>query len=149
MNTTEKELHHMANSLDSIYKELRRYNNNCETTTIPTTDDSDTIIKDNVEETNTTTDKPIEYNGVLSEIGYEAMYAQLAEEAAELAQAALKMVRIYHGTNPTPVKLGEAMNMIKEEYTDVVHCATYLDVQVDYEQLKKKDARWINRITNR
>lgn len=94
-------------------------------------------------------DKPIEYHGVLSEIGYEAMYAQLAEEAAELAQAALKMVRIYHGTNPTPVKLGEAMEMIREEYTDIVHCATYLNISVDYEQINRKDKRWIDRITNR
>ena len=36
------------------------------------------------------------------------LWAQLAEEAAELAQAALKIRRVLDGTNPTPKDIGEA-----------------------------------------
>lgn len=81
-------------------------------------------------------------------IGWEAMYTQLAEEAAELAQAALKVARIMHGTNPTPISLIEAKDMVREELTDVVQCATYLELGVDYEQIKHKEERWANRIAN-
>lgn len=38
-------------------------------------------------------------------IGKAAMLEQLAEEAAELAQAALKCARIERGENPTPVTM--------------------------------------------
>ena len=81
-------------------------------------------------------------------IGWEAMYTQLAEEAAELSQAALKVARIMHGTNPTPISLIEAKNMVREEFTDVVQCATYLELDVDYEQIRHKEERWANRIAN-
>ena len=81
-------------------------------------------------------------------IGWEALYTQLAEEAAELAQAALKVARIMHGTNPTPISLIEAKDLVREELTDVVQCATYLELDVDYEQIKHKEERWANRIAN-
>lgn len=81
-------------------------------------------------------------------IGWEAMYTQLAEEAAELSQAALKVARIMHGTNPTPISLIEAKDMVREELTDVVQCATYLELGIDYEQIKHKEERWANRIAN-
>ena len=81
-------------------------------------------------------------------IGWEAMYTQLAEEAAELSQAALKVARIMHGTNPTPISLIEAKDMVREEFTDVVQCATYLELGADYEQIKHKEERWANRIAN-
>ena len=81
-------------------------------------------------------------------IGWEAMYTQLAEEATELAQAALKVARIMHGTNPTPISLIEAKDLVREELTDVVQCATYLELDVDYEQIKHKEERWANRIAN-
>lgn len=81
-------------------------------------------------------------------IGWEAMYTQLAEEAAELSQAALKVARIMHGTNPTPVSLIEAKNMVREELTDVMQCATYLGIDIDYYQIKNKEDRWANRIAN-
>lgn len=81
-------------------------------------------------------------------IGWEAMYTQLAEEATELAQAALKVARIMHGTNPTTISLIEAKDMVREEFTDVVQCATYLELGADYEQIKHKEERWANRIAN-
>lgn len=42
-------------------------------------------------------------NFIIDEIGEAACLEQLAEEAAELAQAALKMARIIRGENPTPL----------------------------------------------
>lgn len=45
-----------------------------------------------------------------------ALLEQLAEEAAELAQAALKYARILRGENPTPVNVYKAhANLIEEK----------------------------------
>ena len=49
----------------------------------------------------------------------EELLAQLAEEAAELGHAALKLRRVYSGTNPTPVKHSDAFNSLLEEIADV------------------------------
>lgn len=86
---------------------------------------------------------------ILSKIGEEAMWMQLAEECSELSQAALKMARIIHDTNPTPITHDEALRMVFEEYTDIVQCASYLSLMPDYEQMKEKETRWINRVMNR
>lgn len=59
-------------------------------------------------------------------IGDAAMYEQLAEECAELGQAALKMARVLRKENPTPVTAAEANNAIIEEFNDVVLCAIEL-----------------------
>ena len=51
--------------------------------------------------------------------------AQLAEEAAELAQAALKLRRVYKRTgNPTPVTLQGAYQNLLEELADVARGPT-------------------------
>lgn len=47
------------------------------------------------------------------------LLAQLAEEAAELGHAALKLRRALTGTNPTPVTPEEAMAQLFEEIGDV------------------------------
>ena len=61
------------------------------------------------------------------------LYEQLAEEAAELAQAANKMARVMRGTNPTPKTEEEARNSLIEEYTDVVNVGTnILDIHPDW-----------------
>ena len=52
-------------------------------------------------------------------LSQEELLAQLAEEAVELAHAALKLRRVYDGTNPTPVKRSEAFANLKEEIADV------------------------------
>lgn len=44
--------------------------------------------------------------------------AQLAEEASELAQAALKLRRALDGTNPTPKSVEECLENIQEEMAD-------------------------------
>lgn len=48
------------------------------------------------------------------------LLAQLAEEAAELAQAALKLRRCYDGTNPARVPKEDAMKALQEEVADVL-----------------------------
>ena len=79
-------------------------------------------------------------------IGKAALLEQLSEEAAELAQAALKQSRILRGDNPTPVTEKEARRHITEEYTDVIHCARELGLKVDESQIKYKSERWSSRL---
>lgn len=52
--------------------------------------------------------------------------AQLAEEASELAQAALKLRRALDGTNPTPKSVEECRKAFEEEYADVMVCMAAL-----------------------
>ena len=58
-------------------------------------------------------------------VGMPALYEGLAEEAVELAHAALKMARIMRGENPTPADLGDALAKLKEELGDL---EIYLDI---------------------
>lgn len=82
----------------------------------------------------------------------EELLAQLAEEAAELAHAALKMRRAYGNTeNPTPVSSGEAFRNLTEELADVQLCITVLGfaplIKHDVARIKEqKLTRWANRI---
>ncbi len=85
----------------------------------------------------------------------EDILCQIAEEAAELAQAALKLRRAITGTNPTPVTLDEAAKNFVEEYSDttVAMLAYYMkhgriDRKVaDFiEQDEPKFNRWAKRI---
>lgn len=52
----------------------------------------------------------------------DELLAQLAEEASELAQAALKMRRTLSDTNPTPVTRKQAEAGLLEEIADVKLC---------------------------
>ena len=52
--------------------------------------------------------------------------AQLAEECAELAQAALKLRRALDGTNPTPRSEAECREALQEEIADVLVCCAEL-----------------------
>ena len=56
---------------------------------------------------------------IREQLSQEELLCQLAEEASELAQAALKLRRVYDGSNPTPVKRSEAFDNLKEEIADV------------------------------
>ena len=76
-------------------------------------------------------------------------FAQVAEEAVELAHAAMKMRRILDGTNPTPVTEKEAVAKVMEEICDLYNALEVLklDVSLKYEGIrKKKMARWVERI---
>ena len=75
-------------------------------------------------------------------LGEAEVLAQLAEECAELAQAALKLRRALDGKNPTPNTEEERRRALLEEYTDVIHCALVLDL----DQIRKKTERWMRRL---
>lgn len=57
----------------------------------------------------------------------DELLCQLAEEAAELAQAALKLRRCITGKNPTPTLPTQAEANLIEELADVRLCAEVLD----------------------
>lgn len=54
---------------------------------------------------------------IVEQYGVEYVFRQLAEEASELCQAALKMVRVMN--NETPVRWAEAQQHLMEEMADV------------------------------
>ena len=82
----------------------------------------------------------------------DELLAQLAEEAAELAQAALKLRRAYTGINPTPVTRRAAYNALLEELADVYVCihAMRLDncetLSMVQRVANEKMARWAARL---
>lgn len=84
-------------------------------------------------------------NTMLHTIGEPAMLEQFAEEAAELAKAALKLARVKRGENPTPVTEYEASQMVLEEYTDVVQCAEELGLIADRNQMERKHGIFLAR----
>lgn len=87
-------------------------------------------------------------------LGEPEVLAQLAEEAAELAQAALKMRRAITGKNPTPKSVEECQAALMEEMADVTVCAGqlgYLDgapgIQIGV-IMSRKAKRWYERLLN-
>ena len=82
---------------------------------------------------------------MIEKMGAAAMLEQLAEEAMELAHAALKLARIERGENPTPVLKEDAMDHLIEEYTDVVQCAEEFSLMPNREQIKLKKMRFEER----
>lgn len=76
------------------------------------------------------------------------LYAQLAEEGAELTQAALKCIRAQgFSENPTPVSCEDALKNLREEINDVLIAAYVLGL-VDRSCVKDwhKLVRWAKRI---
>lgn len=79
----------------------------------------------------------------------EELLIQLAEEAAELSHAALKLRRVMDGTNPTPVSYANAVKGLNEEIADVrlcleqIHCT---NENVIRDIRNSKLARWIMRL---
>lgn len=82
----------------------------------------------------------------------EVRFTQLAEEATELAQAALKMFRILDGRNPTPVTPEEGMANLYEEISDVLGALRALDLTgpeqaAGYAVISSnKFERWVGRL---
>ena len=81
------------------------------------------------------------------------LLAQLAEEAAELSQAALKLRRAIDGTNWTPRSLQECKDALAEEIADVEGVLQALDFAaplVDYDKVhmiqNQKMRRWAERL---
>lgn len=99
----------------------------------------------------TLTDLDLQTSVVLEKLGRTELLAQLAEEAAELSQAALKLRRALDGKSPTPVAESEAMRSLQEELADVLLCATIVgfneaDVALT---MRAKTARWTTRLKRR
>lgn len=84
----------------------------------------------------------------------EEMLAQLAEEAAELAQAALKLRRVYDGSNPTPTTYEDALGNLHEEIADVKLLLKVLHLDSPHINalhdniMKDKAARWERRLAS-
>lgn len=78
------------------------------------------------------------------------LLAQLAEEAAELSQAALKLRRAMTGYNPTPVTVAEADTNLIEEVADVNLVLSFLlsdNGIAEMEEIKqRKHKRWLKRL---
>lgn len=75
------------------------------------------------------------------------IYMLLAEEASELAQAAIKMCRVHNINNPTPKQDAEAYNDLVEEYTDVLNVAQrILELKPDWHVGNFKLNRWCKRL---
>ena len=81
----------------------------------------------------------------------EEILAQLAEEASELAQAALKLRRVLDGKNPTPIGFQQAVKDFNEEVADVQVCLDLIGF-IDNDTIKRiyteKMERWKIRLYN-
>lgn len=86
------------------------------------------------------------YGKIRNTIGREAALDQLAEEAAELAQAAIKASRILRGINPSPVHLEDAEKALTEELSDVILCAQVVGLIPDQSIMTEKLERWGQRL---
>lgn len=79
------------------------------------------------------------------------MLELLAEEAAELSQAAIKMIRCIYTqqTNPTPTTEAEAMNNLIEELSDINLLWYMLGLEKPVKAVENPKARrWKERIEN-
>lgn len=87
----------------------------------------------------------------------DELLCQLAEEAAELSKAALKLRRTIVTTNPTPMTGSEAFDSVIEEVIDVEMVLDVLDFYWTEggvndrraEQVASKFARWADRLEGR
>ena len=94
-------------------------------------------------------------NGDIRSLGEPELLCQLAEEASELAQAALKLRRVLEGKNPTSCTEQECRENLTEEVADVdllfKLCGLVEDGKINHileiERVKKK--RWEERLKNR
>jgi len=85
---------------------------------------------------------------ITDKIPVTELLAGLAEEATELAQAALKLRRCYDGTNPTPADPDIQYECFLEEIGDVElyldHMSINRQVIADYKAAKLE--RWKKRL---
>ena len=91
---------------------------------------------------------------IIELITLDDLLIQLAEEAAELAQAAAKYYRVTHGANPSPVSLQDARDALVEEIADVNAAAEAVRRKMGItcdeiaEVEDEKIARWKERVEN-
>lgn len=81
------------------------------------------------------------------------LLCQLAEESAELAQAALKERRTFDDDNPTPISYNQAHINLLEEVADVYCSLGELLSLADWETVAhiraEKENRWMQRLEER
>lgn len=84
---------------------------------------------------------------ILDVLDERTMLEQLAEEASELAQAALKFIRAKQlNNNYTPIAVGDACLNLREEMRDVLTVASMLGL-AEYNDCKNpKIRRWAERL---
>lgn len=89
-------------------------------------------------------------NYVKENVDFKERLAQLAEEATELAKAALKYRRTLDDENPTPVSKDEAFKNLLEEIDDVALCLDIVSLKwrIEFNSLQKEQKlrRWVERI---
>lgn len=88
---------------------------------------------------------------VLEMIGTAALLEQLAEESAELAQAALKMARKIRNETPTPKSHADCVANLQEEIADVELCISILPAALNDpaevgRTMSAKHRRWNERL---
>ena len=84
---------------------------------------------------------------VLEHIDRRTLLEQLAEEAAELSQAALKLIRAEKlSDNPTPANVSIASEQLNEELADVLVTADAVGIPVLESCDNSKWRRWAARI---
>lgn len=72
---------------------------------------------------------------------------QLAEEASEMSQAALKLARKINGVNPTPKSLADCVAALREEISDTMTCLAVLHEDRGWmEPSTTKLTRWVERL---
>ena len=88
-------------------------------------------------------------SGIVSaKVSMPALYAMLAEEAAELAHAACKAFRYTEGSNPTPLTSDDIYDMLIEEFSDVALIADILGIHPDEDIMQAKMQRWEERLSD-
>lgn len=91
----------------------------------------------------------IELERINDVLGPVAMWLQLAEEAAELSQAAAKLARFYEGHNPVAYDIRNADTLeerLIEELTDVAIVIDALGMRGNPRLYLDKVSRWTSRI---
>ena len=90
---------------------------------------------------------------IRSQLSNPELLAGLAEEATELAHAALKLRRVIDGSNHTPVCYDEAYANLKEEIGDVLLSLEVFGISTSTEayrhNMDEKLERWVYRLKNR
>ena len=91
-------------------------------------------------------------NYIKKNVSFKERFAQLAEEATELAKAALKYRRTLDDENPTPVSGDEAFKNLIEEIDDIALCLDTLSFKwrVEFNSLQREQKlnRWVERLKN-
>ena len=85
-------------------------------------------------------------NYVRSHVSSRELLAVIAEESAELTQAALKLRRVGSKEHPTPKPINELYDNFEEEIADVFLCVKVLGMDISTPICMEKLERWVRRL---